>query len=84
MFFIFDYSISLQFLLLYASTIGLINCAHECNVIDCEYPYFWFFFVLIEYSHLNAELKVNSRKRLEWLQQIFLKMFKHHFLKKNL
>lgn len=73
MLFVFVTVFHSNFCLLYASTIALISCAHECNVIDCEYPHFWFFFSLTEYSHLNAELKVNSRKRIEWLQQNFLK-----------
>lgn len=60
------------FFLLHASTISLISGKYGCTVIDCEYPYSLFFLSLVKYSYLNVDLKVNSRNRIEWLQQIFL------------
>lgn len=70
-FFFFDYSISHHFFLLFASTIAFISGTYECSVIDCEYPYSVFLFALMKYRNSNADLKVNSRNRIEWLKQIF-------------
>lgn len=70
-FFFFDYSISHHFFLLFASTIALISGTYECSVIECEYPYSVFLFALKKCRNSNADLKVNSRNRIEWLKQIF-------------